>query len=64
MDPVGANLALGAVRRHALSARPGAPVVPDRRPDDQPPGPGLVRRSVARGLRRLADRLEPSHALR
>jgi hypothetical protein len=65
MEPIGTTLAVEATRRHALSARPDAPVVPDYAPE---PGggrsPGLVRRTAASGLRRLANRLEPGHAVR
>ena len=68
MDLTGANLALGAARQHVNSARPDAPVVPDRRSDRGGRGgqhrprhhPGPVRRAVAYRLRRLADRLEPA----
>jgi hypothetical protein len=42
-------------RDHVLSARPGAPTVPER-----PPRTGEnVRRATARTLRRWADRVEP-----
>lgn len=60
MDPLGVR-ALEQTRRHVLSARPGAPVIPERRPD----GPPLadLRASVALLLRHLADRVEPGHAV-
>ncbi|GAA2703417.1 hypothetical protein ACFY2R_08035 [Micromonospora olivasterospora] len=56
MDPFGIR-ALEQTRRHVLSARPDAPVVPEHRPD----GPPLadLRVSVAALLRYLADRVEP-----
>ncbi|MEV1286176.1 hypothetical protein [Micromonospora sp. NPDC049679] len=64
MDPLGMNLALTATRRHVLSARPDAPIVPPRptrapRPHRVDP----VRRATAGLLRRLADRVEPCHPL-
>jgi hypothetical protein len=67
MDPIAINLGVEATRRLAMSARPDAPQAPDRPPEtDRGPrrGAGLVRRSAASGLRRLADRLEPRPAIR
>ncbi|MDW5322920.1 hypothetical protein [Plantactinospora sp. KLBMP9567] len=59
MDPVGYHLALGATERHVMSARPDAPVRPDRK---SIPGsdPGRFRRSTAAMLRQVADRLAPA----
>jgi hypothetical protein len=61
MDPIAAGIAVNAMRKHAYSALPNAPVVPD-----PPPGDSRVRSSVAAFLRasarrrvRLADRLDP-----
>ncbi|MEQ4302177.1 hypothetical protein ABNF97_12425 [Plantactinospora sp. B6F1] len=59
MDPVGYHLALGATERHVRSARPDAPVRPDREPAPDA-GPGRLRRSTAAMLRRVADRLAPA----
>ncbi|MFE9656838.1 hypothetical protein [Micromonospora sp. NPDC006431] len=52
-------LAVDAVTRHVNSARPDAPVRPDR-----PHAPRLAptRLAVAGALRRLADRMEPHPA--
>ena len=64
MDPIGMNLAHGAVLQHINSARPDAPVVPDRR-DRRRTSAGRadpVRRVAAVVLRRLADRVEPRRA--
>lgn len=60
MDPFGVS-ALEQTRRHVLSARPGAPIVPERRPG----GPPLadLRESVATLLRHLADRVEPERGV-
>jgi hypothetical protein len=55
-DPTGMILADKATRRHVLSARPDAPVLPE--PLTKQRGEGVRRVAVA-GLRRLADRLEP-----
>ncbi len=46
------------MRRHTLSAQPGAPMTPERPPR---PGPAVTgaRRLAAQTLRRLADRVEP-----
>lgn len=60
MDPLGVD-ALNQTRRHVLSARPDAPVVPERRPDG-PPLAGL-RESVAALLRHLANRVEPRRGI-
>lgn len=57
MEPAGMILAMNAVNDHVLSARPGAPVVPD--PPPRPPRAVPVRRVTAGVLRRLADRVEP-----
>lgn len=61
MEPIGANLALEAMREIAHSALPDAPVVPD-----PPPRAPRLRGAVAAFLRgsarrrsRLADRLDP-----
>lgn len=58
MEPLGFNLAIGATLHHVMSARPDAPVRPDppRRHRDR----GVLRRSAAGLLRRVADRLEPA----
>ncbi|MFE9960028.1 hypothetical protein [Micromonospora sp. NPDC005299] len=52
-------LAVDAVTRHVNSARPDAPVRPDR-----PRAPRLApsRLAAAAALRRLADRMEPRPA--
>ena len=55
-EPTGMILADKATRRHVLSARPDAPVLPEPSPRQR--GNGIRRVAVA-GLRRLADRLEP-----
>jgi hypothetical protein len=53
--------AISAVREHVTSAQPGAPVVPDKvrhrayRTD-------ALRRAVAAGLRRMAQKLEPNRS--
>jgi len=57
MEALGFSLALSAQRDHVLSARPDAPVVPERPPRAR--GGGGTRRAAAGVLRRLADRLEP-----
>lgn len=63
MDPTGASLAHIATHRHLHSARPDAPVVPDRPGRHErrlaAPPRSLVRRTTAGALRRLANRLEP-----
>ncbi|MFC4017197.1 hypothetical protein ACFOW4_04460 [Micromonospora sp. GCM10011542] len=54
--PTGYFTALDAVTRHVNSARPDAPVRPER------PSPALLaptRQATARALRRLADRIQP-----
>jgi len=58
-QPTGFVLAVDAVARHVNSARPDAPVRPDR-----PHAPRLAptRLAVAGALRRLADRMEPRPA--
>ncbi|SCL27944.1 hypothetical protein GA0070624_3599 [Micromonospora rhizosphaerae] len=58
-QPIGFDLALDAVTRHVNSARPDAPVRPDR------PRPALLvptRLAAAGALRRLADLMEPRPA--
>jgi hypothetical protein len=57
--PTGYLLALDAVARHVNSARPDAPVRPDR-----PRAPRLAgtRLALAGALRGLADRMEPRPA--
>jgi hypothetical protein len=60
METTGIILAVSTARRHVLSARPDAPVVPE-----PPPRTGRVdpaRRGAAAVLRRLADRVEPRAA--
>jgi hypothetical protein len=59
MEPLGFSLALSATRTHVLSARPDAPVVPERPPRARPVANGS-RRLAAGVLRRLADRVEPA----
>ena len=61
MDPIGAHFAIKAMRDHAHSALPHAPVRPD-----PPPRDSRVRSSLAAFLRasarrrvRLAERLDP-----
>ncbi|GAA3412833.1 hypothetical protein [Streptosporangium vulgare] len=58
-DPTAMILADRATRRHVLSARPDAPVVPERPPRRHA---AAVRRVTATALRRLADRVEPRRA--
>jgi len=57
MDPLVFSLANEISRRNALSARPDAPVIPERPP--RPRAHAAGRRAAAGALRRLADRLEP-----
>lgn len=67
MDPIAINVGVEATRRLVMSAQPDAPQAPDRPPKpggDRRRGQGLVRRTAANGLRRLADRLEPRPAIR
>ncbi|MGR6319160.1 hypothetical protein Q2K19_30160 [Micromonospora soli] len=52
-------LAVDAVTRHVNSARPDAPVRPDR---PRPPRLAPTRLAAAGALRRLADRMEPRPA--
>ncbi|MFC8849846.1 MULTISPECIES: hypothetical protein [unclassified Micromonospora] len=54
--PTGYSLAIDAVNRHVNSARPDAPVRPDR---PRPPRLAPARLVMATALRRLADRMEP-----
>ncbi|WP_433393314.1 hypothetical protein [Micromonospora sp. KLBMP9576] len=56
-QPTGFVSALDAVTRHVNSARPDAPVRPDR-PHAAPLA--LTRLAAASVLRRLADRIQPS----
>ncbi|MFR9777643.1 hypothetical protein ACL02O_16505 [Micromonospora sp. MS34] len=55
-QPTGYVLALDAVTRHVNSARPDAPVRPDR---PRPPRLAPTRLAAAGALRRLADLMEP-----
>jgi hypothetical protein len=61
MEPLGYLAAMSATRQSVLSARPDAPVVPDRPPRWRNAST-VVRGTVARVLHRLADRLEPRQA--
>jgi hypothetical protein len=54
-------LAVDAVSRHVNSARPDAPVRPDR---SRAPRLAPTRLAAAAALRRLADRMEPRPAAR
>ncbi|MBX6357846.1 MAG: hypothetical protein IRZ05_18570 [Micromonosporaceae bacterium] len=54
----GALAAMSAYRRSVLSARPDAPVVPDR-PARWRTAATAARHVAARALHRLADRIEP-----
>ena len=56
MYPVAGPVIADVMRRHALSAMPDAPVVEEEEPRAAAVRP---RRTLARTLRRLADRLEP-----
>jgi hypothetical protein len=58
MDPLVFSLANEISRGNALSARPDAPVIPER-PPRRRRVPDSTRRAAAVALRRLADRLEP-----
>lgn len=58
METTGMLLAVDVTRRHVLSARPDAPIVPDPPPRGGQALP--VRRAAAGALRRLADRVEPA----
>ena len=58
--PIAAEIAVRLTRQHVNSARPHAPVVPDRAPRPR----HEVRAHVASGLRRIADVLEPGQAIR
>lgn len=55
-DPTAMILADKATRRHVLSARPDAPVVPERPPRRRG---AAIRGLTATALRRLAARVEP-----
>ncbi|MEH0981533.1 hypothetical protein [Micromonospora sp. CPCC 205556] len=56
-QPTGLTLALDAVNRHVNSARPDAPVRPER-PQRRRLAP--ARLAAAGALRRLADLMEPA----
>ncbi|GIF51844.1 hypothetical protein DFJ67_5870 [Asanoa ferruginea] len=60
LDPVAFVQAVNATRDHVYSARPDAPVVPDRTRRSGRGDP--LRRSTATILRRLANRVEPRRA--
>jgi hypothetical protein len=57
MNPTGFIMAVRLTEREVMSARPDAPVVPDRRSARQPMQ--QLRIATARTLRRTADRVEP-----
>ncbi|SCK58976.1 hypothetical protein [Streptomyces sp. WMMB 322] len=57
MFPIEGPLVTDATRHLAHSALPDAPVVPD---EEKPPKTHRSRQTLARTLRTLADRLEPS----
>jgi len=61
MLPIAADLAVNAVRDHAGSARPNAPVVPDPAPRESRPRIQFAAflRASAQRRARLADRLDP-----
>ena len=54
MIPEAFILGVELTRKHANSAMPDAPVLPDG-----PTGNPRLRRATARALRRVADRMEP-----
>lgn len=60
MHPTGFILATQAARRESHSARPDAPVIPDKakRPP-RPPRASALRQTAAASLRNLAARIEP-----
>jgi len=60
LDPTAFVQALNATREHVYSARPDAPVVPDRTRRTGRGDP--FRRVAAAVLRRAADRVEPRRA--
>jgi hypothetical protein len=60
MEPLAIILAVQSSRGHALSALPGAPVVPSEPPRPRRTVP--VRRNVATVLYRLANLVEPRAA--
>lgn len=60
MIPIEGPLVADATRNLAHSALPDAPVVPDR---EKPPKAHRSRQTLARTLRALADRLEPSRCV-
>lgn len=53
-------LSQSAVNRDALSARPDAPVVPDREPRPRGPRVPRTRTAMATVLRRTAGAIEPT----
>jgi hypothetical protein len=59
-EPIAATLAVELTRRHAGSARPDAPVVPDQR--TRPARLVAARLRVAGSLRAAARWVEPSRA--
>jgi len=58
MNPIAIQLAVRATQDHAWSALPDAPTVPDPPRPVAPPAFAL-RRAMAQGLRRAANRIEP-----
>jgi hypothetical protein len=56
--PLGSMAAMSANRRSVLSARPDAPIIPDR-PARWHTTSTAVRHTGARVLHRLAERIEP-----
>ncbi|GIF69048.1 hypothetical protein Ais01nite_70830 [Asanoa ishikariensis] len=60
LDPTAFVQAMNATRDHVYSARPDAPVVPDRARRTGRGDP--LRRVAATVLRRVADRVEPRRA--
>jgi hypothetical protein len=61
-EPIAASLAVELTRRHAGSARPDAPVVPDEQP--RPARVAAARLRVAGSLRAAASWVEPRPAKR
>jgi hypothetical protein len=61
MEPLGYLSAMSATRQSVLSARPDAPVIPERPPRWRNSST-VVRHAGAGVLRRIADRLEPRQA--
>ena len=58
LDPIAANLAVRAARAEAGSARPDAPVLPDRSP--RRPHVATTRARLAGQLRAIAQWVEPT----